>query len=173
MENDEIKAKVIELLLKNFDIAGLGSDLLEVALKPALDEQKLDKRLIRDLNEHGKKKISNIFRLWLPSSMVAVFIDLLGLDPEKECHQVSSKERKSIKHLLKNLPFTITNHRSFKEAIITAGGISRNEISSKTMESKLISGLYFAGEMIDLDAETGGYNLQIAYSTGWLAGNSC
>jgi len=146
---------------------------ITVDLKPALDEQKLDNRLIRDLNEHGKKKIGNIFRYWLPSTMVPVFIELLGLDPEKECHQVSSKERRQIRHLLKNLPFQITNYRSFKEAIITAGGISRNEISSKTMESKLVKGLYFAGEMIDVDAETGGYNLQIAYSTGWLAGNSC
>ena len=146
---------------------------ITIDLKPALDEQKLDNRLIRDLNEHGKKKIGNIFRYWLPSTMVPVFIDLLGLDPEKACHQVSSIERKKIRHLLKNLPFSITNHRSFKEAIITAGGISRNEISSKTMESKLVKGLFFAGEMIDVDAQTGGYNLQIAYSTGWLAGNSC
>ena len=146
---------------------------ITVDLKPALDEQKLDNRLLRDLNEHGKKKIINVFRYWLPSTMVPVFINILGLDPEKECHQVSSKERKQIRHLLKNLRFNITNHRSFKEAIITAGGVSTNEISSKTMESKLVAGLYFAGEMINLDAETGGYNLQIAYSTGWLAGNSC
>lgn len=146
---------------------------ITVDLKPALDEQKLDKRLLRDLNEHGKKKIINIFRLWLPSSMVPVLIDLMGLDPEKECHQVSSKERKQIRHLLKNLPFKITNHRSWKEAIITAGGIPTKEISSKTLESKLVHGLHFAGEIIDVDAETGGYNLQIAYSTGWLAGNSC
>lgn len=146
---------------------------ITVDLKPALDEQKLDNRLLRDLNEHGKKKIINVFRYWLPATMVPVFIDLLGLDPEKECHQVSSKERKQIRHLLKNLPFRIINHRSFKEAIITAGGVSTDEISSKTMESKLVAGLYFAGEMINLDAKTGGYNLQIAYSTGWLAGNSC
>lgn len=146
---------------------------ITVDLKPALDEQKLDKRLLRDLNEHGKKKIVNIFRLWLPSSMVPVFIDQLGLDPDKECHQVSSKERKQIRLLLKNMRFKITNHRSWKEAIITAGGIPTKEISSKTMGSKLVSRLYFAGEMIDVDAETGGYNLQIAYSTGWLAGNSC
>ncbi len=105
--------------------------------------------------------------------MIPVFIELLGLDPDKECHQVSSKERKKIKHLLKNLRFKINNHRSFKEAIITAGGIPTKEISPKTMESKVVKRLYFAGEMIDLDAETGGYNLQIAYSTGWLAGNSC
>ncbi len=143
-----------------------------IDLKPALDEQKLDKRLIRDLNEHGKKKIINIFRYWLPATMIPVFIDLLGFNPEKECHQVSSKERKRIRHLLKNLPFSITNHRSFKEAIITSGGISTKDIFPKTMESKLVTGLYFAGEIIDLDAETGGYNLQIAYSTGWLAGNS-
>lgn len=144
-----------------------------VDLKPALDEQKLDKRLLRDLDGHGKKKIGNIFRNWLPSSMVPVFIELLKLDPEKECHQVSSNERKQIRNLLKCLRFKVTNHRSFKEAIITAGGIFTKEISSKTMESKLVKGLYFAGEIIDLDAETGGYNLQIAWSTGWLAGNSC
>ena len=146
---------------------------MSIDLKPALDEQKLDKRLIRDLNEHGKKKLVNIFKYWLPSTMVPVFIDLLKFNPEKECHQVSAKERKRITYLLKNLRFKISNHRSFKEAIITSGGISTKEISPKTMESKLIKGLYFAGEIIDLDAETGGYNLQIAYSTGWLAGNSC
>ncbi len=145
---------------------------LSIDLKPALDEQKLEARLIRDLNEHGKKKLVNIFRLWLPASMIPVFIDLLKINPEKECHQVSAKERKQIQHLMKNFKFTISNYRSFKEAIITAGGISTNEISSKTMESKIINGLYFAGEMIDLDAETGGYNLQIAYSTGWVAGQS-
>ncbi len=145
---------------------------LTVDLKPALDEQKLDNRLLRDLNEHGKKQIGNIFRNWLPASMVPVFIEMLELDPDKECHQISGKERKQIWHLLKNMRFEISHNRSFKEAIITAGGVITNEIRPKTMESKLVSGLYFAGEMIDLDAETGGYNLQIAYSTGWLAGNS-
>ncbi|TFH33729.1 MAG: NAD(P)/FAD-dependent oxidoreductase [Bacteroidia bacterium] len=146
---------------------------ISVDLKPALDEQKLDNRLLRDLDEHGKKMVGNIFRYWLPATMVPVFIELLEIDPEKECHQVSSKERRQIRNLLKNLPFTITGHRSFKEAIITAGGVATDEISSKTMESKIVSGLYFAGEMIDLDAETGGYNLQIAWSTGWLAGEAC
>ena len=145
---------------------------ITVDLKPALDEQKLDNRLLRDLNEHGKKQIGNIFRNWLPASMVPVFIEMLELDPDKECHQISGKERKQIRHLLKNMRFEISHNRSFKEAIITAGGVITNEIRPKTMESKLVSGLYFAGEMIDLDAETGGYNLQIAYSTGWLAGNS-
>ncbi|NQU34624.1 MAG: NAD(P)/FAD-dependent oxidoreductase [Bacteroidetes bacterium] len=146
---------------------------ITIDLKPALDEQKLDLRLLRDLNEHGKKKLVNILSFWLPAKMVPVFIEILEIDPQKECHQVGSKERKQIRHLLKNLPFQISHHRSFKEAIITSGGIPTNEISSKTMESKIIEGLYFAGEIIDLDAETGGYNLQIAYSTGWLAGDSC
>jgi len=145
---------------------------VSIDLKPALDEQKLEQRLLRDLNENGKKKVGNIFKNWLPSSMIPVFIEELNLDADKECHQVSAKERKQIRFMLKNLTFTILKVRSFKEAIITAGGISTNEISSKTMESKLVKGLYFAGEIIDLDAETGGYNLQIAYSTGWLAGNS-
>jgi len=141
-------------------------------LKPALDEQKLDVRLQRDLDEHGKKRISNIFKGWLPSSLITIFLDQLGIDPAKEGHQVSAKERKRIRNLMKNFRFRITDHRSFKEAIITAGGIPTAEISSRTMESKLIKGLFFAGEMIDLDAETGGYNLQVAYSTGWLAGRS-
>ena len=146
---------------------------ITIDLKPALDDIKLDKRLLRDLNEHGKKKISNIFSYWLPSTMVPVFIDILKIDGEKECHQISSKERKQIRNLLKNFKFSISHNRSFKEAIITAGGISTNEISPKTMESKIVKGLHFAGEIIDVDAKTGGYNLQIAYSTGWLAGNAC
>lgn len=145
---------------------------ISIDLKSALDEQKLDARLLRDLDASGKKRISNLFRSWLPTSMVPVFVEVLGIDPEKESHQLSSKERKRIRNLMKDFRFTITGHRSFKEAIITAGGIPTIEISSKTMESKLVTGLYFAGEMIDVDAETGGYNLQIAYSTGWLAGKS-
>lgn len=146
---------------------------ISIDLKPALDEQKLDKRLLRDLNEHGKKQVSNIFRGWLPASLIPVFIDLLKLDQAKPCHQISSKERKQIRVLLKNFRFIISGNRSFKEAIITAGGIPTNEITAKTMESKIVKGLYFAGEIIDLDAKTGGYNLQIAYSTGWLSGDSC
>jgi len=146
---------------------------ITIDLKPALDEQKLDNRLIRDLNEHGKKKLGNIFRHWLPMAMIPVFIELLEIDTEKECHQVSAVERKKIRYLLKNLRFEITGHRSYKEAIITAGGIPTKEIYPKSMESKFIKGLYFAGEVIDLDAKTGGYNLQIAWSTGWVAGNAC
>lgn len=146
---------------------------LSIDLKPALDEQKLDKRLQRDLNEHGKKQLVNIFRSWLPASMIPVFIEELDLDAQKECHQVSAKERKQIRYMMKNMRFEVSHNRSFKEAIITAGGVVTKEIRPKTMESKIVSGLHFAGEIIDLDAETGGYNLQIAYSTGWVAGNAC
>ncbi len=166
----------IILTLSRIAVAALQNNSkveFTIDLKPALDEQKLDNRLLRDLNEHGKKHLSNIFRNWLPASMIPVFIEDLKLDPDKMCHQVSSNERKQIRHMMKNLRFEVIKHRSFKEAIITAGGISTKEISPKTMESRLVKGLYFAGELIDLDAETGGYNLQIAWSTGWLAGSSC
>ncbi len=142
-------------------------------LKPALDNKKLDNRLLRELDENGKIKIGSIFKNLLPSKMIPLFIEITGIDPDKQCHQINAKERKRIRYYLKNLPFEIAGHRPFKEAIITAGGVPTTEISSKTMESKLIKGLFFAGEIIDLDAKTGGYNLQIAWSTGWLAGNSC
>ena len=141
-----------------------------IDLKPALDDKKLDNRLLREINENGKKKISTLFRNILPAALIPYFVEVTGLNEEKECHQISAKERKKIRYTLKNMSFRITGYRSFKEAIITAGGIPTQEISSKTMESKLTKGLFFAGEVINLDADTGGYNLQIAYSTGWLAG---
>lgn len=146
---------------------------ISIDLKPALDENKLDDRLIRDLNENGKKLLENIFKAWLPSKMIPVFIEETGIDGKKQCHQVTAKERRKIMLLMKNLRFEISGYRSFKEAIITAGGVNTQEIESRTMESKRIKNLYFAGEIIDLDADTGGYNLQIAYSTGWLAAQSC
>jgi hypothetical protein len=146
---------------------------ISIDLKPALDEQKLDARLLRDLNEHGKKHIENIFREWLPAKMIPVFIETVGIDASKECHQLNAKERRKIQVMMKDLRFKVSGHRSFKEAIITAGGVNTSEIDSKTMESKLVKNLYFAGEIIDLDADTGGYNLQIAWSTGWLAAKSC
>jgi predicted Rossmann fold flavoprotein len=145
---------------------------ISIDLKPALDEQKLDARLIRDLNENGKKQLENAFKLWLPSSMIPIFFELLSLDPKKECHQVSSKERRKIMLLMKEMRLKVTGCRSFKEAIITAGGVSTTEVDSKTMESKLIKNLYFAGEVLDLDADTGGFNLQVAWSTGFVAGAS-
>lgn len=142
---------------------------ISVDFKPALDFEKLDARLLRDFNEHGKMKVGNLFKLWLPQKAIPVFLRELGMDEEKPANQVSGKERKAIVNKLKNLSFTITGHRGFKEAVITAGGVALDEINPKTLESKLKTGLYFAGEVINLDANTGGYNLQIAFSTGWLA----
>lgn len=146
---------------------------ISIDLKPALDNPKLDKRLLRDLNEYGKKQIDNIFKLWLPAKLVPLFIKKCGIDPTKEGHQITGQERNKIKSLMKDLRFEVIGNRPFKEAIITAGGIKTKEIDPKTMQSKLAKNLYFAGEVIDVDANTGGYNLQIAYSTGWLAGESC
>lgn len=145
---------------------------ISVDFKPALDFEKLDNRLLRDFNEHGKMRVGNLFKLWLPQKAIPVFISELNIDEEKPAHQVSGKERKAIVNKLKNLSFTITGHRGFKEAVVTAGGVSLKEINPKTLESKLKKGLYFAGEVINLDANTGGYNLQIAFSTGWLAADS-
>ena len=145
---------------------------ISIDLKPALDDQKLDNRLQRDINDNGKQTLGSVIKKWLPLDLIPFFIEKIEINPDKECHQISSKERKKIHNLMKNMRFTISRNRSFKEAIITAGGVSTKEISPKTMESKLISGLYFAGEIIDLDANTGGYNLQIAWSTGWVAGEA-
>ena len=144
-----------------------------IDLKPALDEAKLDARLIRDLNEMGKKRFENILKSWVPMLMVSYLLKNSGIDPNKEGHQLSAKERKKILFLLKNISIPITAFRSFKEAIITAGGVNTDEINFKTMESSICSNLYFAGEIIDLDADTGGFNLQLAYSTAWIAAESC
>jgi predicted Rossmann fold flavoprotein len=145
---------------------------ISIDLKPALDEKKLDARLIRDLNASGRQNLSKIFRSWLPLRLIPVFLEILSLDPEKKGHQVTGADRNQILKLMKNWSFRVSGIRPFKEAIITAGGIRTDEINPKTMESKLVRNLYFAGEVLDLDADTGGYNLQIAWSTGWIAGNS-
>ena len=142
---------------------------LSIDLKPALDDTKLDNRLVRDLNEHGKMKFGSVTRKWLPGKLSVISCDLLKISPHKLCNQISADERKRIRVWLKDFRFDINGTRDFAEAIITSGGIDLKEVNSKTMESKLIKGLYFAGEVLDLDADTGGYNLQIAFSTAWLA----
>ncbi len=141
-----------------------------IDLKPALDDPKLDARLLRDLNEHGKMKFQSVLKLWLPGKLASLAGDLLKISGDKLCHQISAEERKRIRLWLKDFRFEITGSRSFNEAIITAGGVELKEVDAKTMESKIIKGLFFAGEVLDLDADTGGYNLQIAFSTAWLAG---
>ena len=154
------------------DIRSGNSVNITIDLKPAIDEKELDNRLLRDLDEQAKKKVENIAKLWFPKKLIPVFFDETGVDPGKEGHQITSKERRRMKMFMKEFTMQVCGYRSFKEAIITAGGIPTTEIDSKTMRSKLINNLYFAGEVIDLDGDTGGFNLQIAYSTGWLAGES-
>jgi predicted Rossmann fold flavoprotein len=151
-----------------------GSEvILSIDLKPALTEQTLDTRLLRDIDANGKMPLNKLFKLWLPMQLIEPFLSLLALDATKPANQLSSADRRRIRILMKDWRFQVSGYRPFKEAIITAGGIRTSEINAKTMESKRIKNLYFAGEIIDVDADTGGYNLQIAFSTGWLAGSSC
>ena len=156
----------------NDDILSLKKVIFSIDLKPALDDKKLDLRLLRDLAEHGKMQFSSLLKLLLPQKMIPLFCELLKIHPDKLGNQLNAEERKRIRLLLKNFPFEVTGLRSFNEAVITAGGIDTKEVNPVTMESKLISKLFFAGEVLDLDADTGGYNLQIAFSTGWVAGKS-
>ena len=143
--------------------------IFSIDLKSALDDKKLDNRLLRDLSEKGNEIFRNILSGLMPKVLIPVCIQETKIDPEKAGHQVTSNERKELRKWLKNFNFKVTGHRPFEEAIITVGGIDTNEVNQKTMESKLKKGLYFAGEILDLDAPTGGFNLQIAFSTAWTA----
>lgn len=144
----------------------------EIDLKPGLDENQLNKRLLRDFNEFPNKAFSNALIKLLPSKMIPIIITLSEISPEIKVNQITKEQRASFIKLVKAFPLTIKSFRGLEEAIITSGGIKVSEISPKTMESKLVSGLYFAGEIIDVDAYTGGYNLQIAFSTAYLAANN-
>ncbi len=144
-----------------------------VDLKPALDEEKLDKRIQKDFQKYTNKKFEKALDDLLPKKLIPVIIKLSEIDPELVVHQISKEQRKNLVNLLKNLTFTLKRYRPIGEAIITSGGIKISEINSSTMESKLVEGLFFAGEVIDVDAYTGGFNLQIAFSTGYLAGYHC
>ena len=145
---------------------------LSFDLKPALDERKLDARLLRDLDTHGKRQFRTLLKDLLPSKLIPVCIDLTSIPPYKMAHQITSKERKRLRIWLKDFRLKVTRHRPLEEAIITAGGVSTRQVDPRTMASRLVQGLYFAGEVLDVDADTGGYNLQAAFSTGWLAGQS-
>ena len=139
-------------------------------LKPALTLEQLDKRVLRDFEESKNKLFRNALNHLFPSKLIPVMVKLSGIDPEKKVNEITKEERKSFVELIKNIPLTIDGVRDFKEAIITKGGVAVKEVNPSTMESKVLTGLYFAGEVLDLDALTGGYNLQIAWSTGYLAG---
>ena len=143
-----------------------------IDLKPALDEQVLDNRILRDLKKYANKHIQNALFDLLPHSLIPVVLNKAGIDPELPVNTMRREQRKSLLHVLKAFPLSITGTGTMEEAIITSGGIRVQEIDPKTMQSKRIRGLFFAGEILDLDAYTGGYNLQIAWSTGRLAGLS-
>lgn len=143
-----------------------------IDLKPALDAEQLDKRILREFDAAMNKQFKNVIGSLLPAKMIPVVIRLSGIDPDKKVNEVSREERQHLVQLLKRLPLTINGLRGWNEAIITKGGVSVKDINPSTMESKKVSHLFFCGEVLDLDALTGGYNLQIAWSTGYLAGIS-
>ena len=159
-----IRYKNIEKLLKSNKIK------IFIDLKPALDEEKLDNRILRDFEELKNKQFKNSLEKLLPRKMINTIIEIIGINPEKRINEITKEERKKLVKILKNFELNINGFRKIEEAIITKGGINVKEINPRTMESKIIKGLYFAGEIIDLDAFTGGFNLQIAWSTGYVAG---
>ena len=172
-----------EMLFTHFGISGplvltlsslLPEDLsgvrLSIDLKPALDEQTLDARLLRDFKAMSRKQLISVMDGLEPHSLAEQLLRLAGLSPNMAVNAVTAEQRRSILNILKNLPLTPKKLRGFNEAIVTRGGVEVKGINPSTMESKLVQGLYFAGEVLDVDAETGGFNLQIAWSTGALAG---
>lgn len=159
-----IRYKNIDELLKD------GKIIINIDLKPALSKEKLDDRILRDFDKEKNKLFRNSLDDLLPQKLINPVIDLSGINPNKKVNEISKKERLNLIEILKGFSITICGFRPVEEAIITAGGINIKEINPKTMESKIVKNLYFAGEIIDVDAYTGGFNLQIAYSTGYTAG---
>ncbi len=185
---NKIVSEIGELLFTGFGISGpLALSLsgkivdwlqegenvfVEIDLKPALSREQLDARLLREFSMCPKKSIRNILKELLPLRLIDVFIDMLKLEPDKKASQITQKNRREIIELLKGLRLNIISAKSIEEGMVTRGGVALADINPRTMESRLIKGLYFCGEMIDVDADTGGFNLQAAFSTGYLAGES-
>lgn len=175
-----------EMLFTHFGVSGpliisasayvhkyLGQPLaLYIDLKPALSLAQVDERILRDFGQNKNKQFKHAMDALLPKRLIPVIMEQSGISPEKRVNEITKQERMKLSGLLKNLPLTITGTRGYDEAIITKGGVSVKQVNPSTMESKLVKGLYFAGEVLDLDALTGGFNLQIAWSTGYLAGVS-
>ncbi len=151
---------------------GFKDSVLKIDLKPALDEETLDLRIQRDFSKYSRKQFDNALGDLLPKSLIPIIVSLSDIPSEKPVNQITRNERRELVTLLKGLKLTVSKARPIEEAIVTAGGISVREINPATMESKLVKGLYFAGEMIDVDAYTGGFNLTIAFSTGYTAGSN-
>ena len=188
---DTVKNKVVfsemgEMLFTHFGVSGplvlsasshipqieSGRYIFYIDLKPALDEKKLDERILRDFKEIPNRIFANSLSKLLPSKMIPTVVELSGIDGEKQVNSVTKQERQRLVSLLKAFPVHIRSFRPIADAIVTSGGVKFSEVSPKTMESKLVKGLYFAGEVLDVDGYTGGFNLQIAFSTGCLAGEN-
>ena len=161
-----LRYKNLEELLKS------GKIKIIIDIKPALSIEKLDERILRDFSTEKNKMFRNSLDALLPKKMIDTIIELSNINPNKKVNEITKKERENLVNLLKKFAITIKGFRPIEEAIVTAGGVTIKEINPKTMESKIINGLYFAGEIIDVDAYTGGFNLQIAYSTGYTAGRN-
>ncbi|MCK9274327.1 MAG: NAD(P)/FAD-dependent oxidoreductase [Syntrophales bacterium] len=145
---------------------------LSIDFKAALNEKKLDERLLHDFSARGRESIASVLRGLLPAAAVPLCLEAVGIPPDRKASVVTAKERRKLREWLKDFRLEITGYRPFEEAIITAGGVDTKEIDPRTMESRLVKGLFFAGEVLDIQADTGGYNLQAAFSTGWCAGRS-
>jgi len=164
---------ILTLSRQVVDALRLGQRVtLSIDLKLALDERRLDARLLRDLDAHGKRQFHTLLKDLLPRKLIPVCIDLLGIPPNRVAHQITAQERERLRIWLKDFRLEVTGHRPFAEAIVTAGGVDTREVDPRTMASRLAEGLYLAGEVLDVDGDTGGFNLQAAFSTGWLAGRS-
>ena len=187
-QNKEIGEQFGEMLFTHFGVSGpiiltLSKQVvtaleagqktqISIDLKPALDQDKLAQRLQRDFDNQGKRHFRTMLKRLLPAKLIPVCIEQTGIPPVKVCNQINAVERDRLLDWLKDFRLEVVDHRGFRHAIITAGGVDTQEINPRTMESHRVKGLYFAGEVIDVDADTGGYNLQAAFSTGWLAGQS-
>jgi hypothetical protein len=146
---------------------------ISIDLVPNIDYQILFKEFLGYIKNHNKQQFKNMLTIYLPKKMISVCCEEINITGDKMLNQISNNELKRLRVWLKSLTLKVTGHRSFDEAMITAGGVDTNQVNPKTLESKIIKGLHFAGEVLDIDAETGGFNLQAAFSTGWLAGNAC
>ena len=187
IKNDKILYKELgEMLFTHFGVSGplvlsassFVADKMDdgykisIDLKPALDEATLDKRILRDFDKYKNKNFNNSLSDLLPKKLIPIIINLSGIDGHKKVNEITKEERQRLVKLIKKFEFNVEGLRGYDEAIITKGGIDVKEINPKTMESKIVPGLYFVGEVLDLDSLTGGYNLQIAWSTGYVAGSS-
>jgi len=187
LDGREVACEFGEMLFTHFGVSGpiiltlsgpavarLGSGRLELSinLKPALSPEKLDARLRRDLEQFSKRTLRNLLKELLPLKMIDVFAARTGIPPDKPGHQISAVERQRVRELLHDFRLAIAGHRPLDEAIVTAGGVDTREVDPRTMASRLVQGLYFAGEVLNVQADTGGYNLQAAFSTGYVAGRA-